>query len=110
MAMDDPPLPPPTAACWGPIEMFHFQQTKLPSARKKLSPMTLPMPMPMPTSMLLLMMMLLLTHLQCTMSKVSKVQRRHQLLATLLAISVSCFHNYARIENFFVPSMPSIAA
>lgn len=104
MAMDDPPLPPPTAACWGPIEMFHFQQTKLPSARQKLSPMTLPMPMP--TSMLLLMM----THLQCTMSRVSKVQQRHQLLATLLAISVSCFHNYARIENFFVPSMPSIAA
>lgn len=29
----------------------------------------------------------------------SKVQQRHQLLATLLAISVSCFHNYARSEN-----------
>lgn len=90
MAMDDPPLPP---THWGPIETFHFQQTKLPSARQKLSSMTLPMSM-------LLMMMLLLTHLQCAMSRVSKVQPRHQLLATLLAISVSCFHNYARIENF----------
>lgn len=29
----------------------------------------------------------------------NKVQQRHQLLATLLAISVSYFHNYARSEN-----------